>query len=52
MKYRTTNFIGPTRASVSLVYPITVPTKNPYIKLADKAQRKEARRNKRKGGDE
>ena len=23
-----------------------------YIKLADKAQRKEARRNKRKGGDE
>ena len=52
VKYRTTNFIGPTRASVSLVYPITVPTKNPYIKLADKAQRKEARRNKRKGGDE
>lgn len=52
VKYRTTNFIGPTRASVSLVYPITVPTKNPYIKLADKAQRKEARRTKRKGGDE
>ena len=52
VKYRTTNFVGPTRASVSLVYPITVPTKNPYIKLADKAQRKEARRNKRKGGDE
>ena len=52
VKYRTTNFIGPTRASVSLVYPITVPTKNPYIRLADKAQRKEARRNKRKGGDE
>ena len=52
VKYRTTNFIGPTRASVSLVYPITVPTKNPYIKLAEKAQRKEARRNKRKGGDE
>ena len=52
VKYRTTNFIGPTRASVSLVYPITVPTKNPYIKLADKAERKAARKNKRKGGAE
>lgn len=52
VKYRSTNFIGPTRASVSLVYPITVPTKNPYIKMAEKAQRKEDRKNKRKGGEE
>ena len=52
VKYRTTNFIGPTRASVSLVYPITVPCKNPYIKLAEKAERKAARKNKKKGGDE
>lgn len=52
VKYRATNFIGPTRASVSLVYPITVPCKNPYIKLAEKAKRKEERKNKRKGGAE
>lgn len=52
VKYRTTNFIGPTRASVSLVWPITVPCKNPYTKLAEKAQRKEDRKNKRKGGQE
>jgi hypothetical protein len=52
VKYRTTNFIGPTRASVSLVWPITVPCKNPYTKLAKKAQRKEDRKNKRKGGQE
>ena len=53
VKYRTTNFIGPTRASVSLVYPITVPCKkNPYVKMAERAARKEARQNKRKGGDE
>lgn len=52
VKHRTTSFFGPTRASISLVYPITVPTKNPYIKLAEKAARKEARKNKRKGGDE
>ena len=51
VKYRTTNFIGPTKASVSLVYPITTPCKNPYIKLAKKAERKEARKNK-KGGEE
>ena len=51
VKYRTTNFIGPTKASISLVYPITVPCKNPYIKLADKAERKEARKKKR-GGEE
>ena len=52
VKYRTTNFIGPTKASISLVYPITVPCKNPYIKLAEKAERKEARNKKKKGGDE
>lgn len=51
VKHRATNFIGPTRASVSLVYPLTVPSKNPYIKLAKKAERKEERRNKRKGGE-
>ena len=51
VKHRSTAFFGPTKASVSLVYPITVPTKNPYIKLAKKAERKEARKN-RKGGDE
>ena len=53
IKFRSTNFIGPTRASVSLVYPITVPTKkNPYIKMAEREQRKVARRNKREGGNE
>jgi hypothetical protein len=52
VKYRTTNFFGPTKASISLVYPITVPCKNPYIKLAEKAERKAARKNKKKGGDE
>ena len=53
IKYRSTNFIGPTRASVSLVYPITVPTKkNPYVKMAEREQRRIDRRNKRKGGDE
>lgn len=53
VKYRATNFVGPTRASVSLVYPITVPCKkNPYVKMAERAARKEARQNKRKGGDE
>lgn len=51
VKYRTTNFIGPTKASVSLVYPITTPCKNPYIKLAKKAERKEARKNKKGGED-
>lgn len=51
VKHRSTAFFGPTKASISLVYPITVPSKNPYIKLAKKAERKEARKN-RKGGDE
>ena len=53
IKYRSTNFIGPTRASVSLVYPITVPTKkNPYTKMVEREQRRVERQNKRKGGDE
>ena len=53
IKYRSTNFIGPTRASVSLVYPITVPTKkNPYTKMVEREQRKAERKNQRKGGDE
>lgn len=52
IKFRSTNFIGPTRAGVSLVYPITVLTKqNPYIKMAERAQRKEARKNKKEGGN-
>lgn len=52
IKFRSTNFIGPTRAGVSLSYPITVPTKkNPYLKMAERNCRKEARKNKR-GGDE
>ena len=53
IKYRTTNFIGPTRAGVSLVYPITVPTKkNPYTKMVEREQRRAERQNKRKGGNE
>ena len=53
IKYRSTNFIGPTRAGVSLVYPITTPTKkNPYTKMAKKEQRRAERQSKRKGGDE
>ena len=53
IKYRSTNFIGPTRAGVSLVYPITVPTKkNPYTKMAKNQQRRAERQSKRKGGDE
>ena len=53
VKYRSTNFFGPTRAGVSLVYPITVPVKNnPYVKMAERQQRKAERQNKTKGGDE
>ena len=52
VKHRTTNFVGPAKAGVSLVWPITVPCKNPYIKLAEREARKEARKNRRKGGDE
>ena len=48
IKYRSTNFIGPTRASVSLVYPITVKVKHPEVKAQEKAERK----NRRKGGNE
>lgn len=51
VKYRSTNFIGPTRASVSLVYPITVTTKkNPYTKMAHRLQRKEERKTIKAGG--
>lgn len=53
IKYRSTNFFGPTRAGVSLVYPITVTTKkNPYTKMAKAEQKRVERQNKRKGGDE
>ena len=53
IKYRSTNFIGPTRASVSLVYPINVNTKkNPYVKMVEREQRKAERQNKKKGGAE
>lgn len=52
VKHRATNFIGPTRASVSLVYPITTGCKkNPYIPIAKRLARKEARQNKTKGGE-
>ena len=51
VKYRTTNFIGPTRAGISLVYPITVPVKkNPYVKMVEREQKRAERQNKRKGG--
>lgn len=51
VKYRSTNFIGPTRASVSLVYPITVTTKkNPYTKMDHRLQRKEERKTIKAGG--
>lgn len=47
VKYRSTDFIGPTRAGVSLVYPITVPVKkNPYTKIIERQQRKESRKKK------
>ena len=51
MKYRSTNFVGPTRAGVSLVYPITVPVKkNPYTKIVERKQRQEERKNRKEGG--
>ena len=54
VKYRSTNFVGPTRAGVSLVYPITVTTKkSPYLKMVQREQRKadrKAARTERKGG--
>ena len=40
VKYRSTNFMGPTRAGVSLVYPITVKTKrNPYARNTHKSNK-------------
>lgn len=51
VKYRSTDFVGPTRLGVSLVYPITVPVKkNPYIKIIERQQRKEARNTRKAGG--
>lgn len=45
VKYRSTDFTGPTRAGVSLVYPITTTVKkNPYIKMAKRQQRKAKRK--------
>ena len=53
VKYRTSSFFGPTRASISLVYPINAPCKkNPYTKMAERESKKQARKNQRKGGDE
>ena len=52
VKYRTTNFVCPTMAGVSLVWPITVPVKNnPYLKIVERNQRKAERKNNRAGGD-
>ena len=52
VKYRTTNFVCPTMAGVSLVWPITVPVKyNPYLKIVEREQRKAERKNRRAGGD-
>ena len=52
VKYRTTNFVCPTMAGVSLVWPITIPVKNnPYLKIAERNQRKEERKNNKAGGD-
>ena len=52
VKYRTTNFVCPTMAGVSLVWPITVPVKNnPYLKMVEREQRKAERKNNRAGGD-
>lgn len=51
VKYRSTDFFGPTRAGVSLVYPITVPVKNnPWIKVGERMERKEKRQEKKAGG--
>jgi hypothetical protein len=63
VKYRVTNFVSPTMAGVSLVWPINVPAKvNPYFKMLerkDRAAQKAAQRtahkttinNNRAGGD-
>lgn len=47
VKYRSTDFIGPTRAGVLLVYPITVPVKkNPYTKIIERQERKQKKEKK------
>ena len=52
VKFRSTNFVGPTKAGVSLVYPITVPVKkNPYINMVKRAQRKAERQTRKAGGN-
>ena len=51
VKYRSTDFFGPTRAGISLVYPITVPVKkSPWIKMGERMQRKAERQEKKAGG--
>ena len=51
VKYRSTDFVGPTRAAVSLVYPITTKVKkNPYTKVIKRQQRKTERKNRKAGG--
>ena len=51
VKYRSTNFIGPTRAAVSLVYPITVTTKkNPYTKMVNRLNRQAERKSEKTSG--
>ena len=51
VKYRSTDFVGPTRAGVSLVYPITTKVKkNPYTKVLKRQQRKADKKNRKAGG--
>lgn len=51
VKYRSTDFFGPTRAGISLVYPITVPVKkSPWIKMGERMLRKAERQEKKAGG--
>jgi hypothetical protein len=51
VKYRSTNFVCPTMAGVSLVWPITVPVKNnPYLKIVEREQRKAQKKNNKAGG--
>ena len=52
VKYRSTNFVGPTRAGVSLVYPITVTVKkSPYTKKMERELRKAEKENNKAGGN-
>lgn len=52
VKFRSTNFVGPTKAGVSLVYPITASVKkNPYIKMVKRAQRKAERQTRKARGN-